>query len=70
MRQAQNDNIEQMSLDEIELRKKSFRETIKSENFQKIITSVIAGSIFIAYFVSALIYHNSFESNLDTLNNY
>ena len=55
MRQAQNDNIEQMSLDEIELRKKSFRDTIKSENFQKIITSVIAGSIFIAYFVSVLI---------------
>lgn len=46
-----------MSVDEIELRKKSFRDTIKSENWQKIITSVIAGSIFIAYFVYVLIEH-------------
>jgi len=47
-----------MSMDEIELRKKSFRDTIRKENWQKIITSLIAGSIFIAYFVSVLIQHS------------
>lgn len=57
-----------MSLDEIEMRKKSFRDTIKAENFQKISLSVIVGSLFMAYFVSVLILHNVFETHLNTLN--
>jgi hypothetical protein len=68
MREAQNNNMEQMSIDEIELRKKSFRDTIKTENWQKIMTSLIAGSLFIAYFVFVLIEQNIFESNLISLN--
>jgi len=44
-----------MSIDEIEMRKKSFRDTIKTENWQKIMTSLIAGSLFIAYFVFVLV---------------
>jgi hypothetical protein len=57
-----------MSLDEIELRKKSFRDKIKTENWQKIMTSLIAGCLFIAYFVFVLIEQNIFESDLDSLN--
>ena len=40
-----------MSLDEIELRKKSFKDTIKTENWQKIMSSLIAGSLFIVLVV-------------------
>jgi len=68
MRESQNNKMEQMSLDEIELRKKSFRDTIKTENWQKLMTSFIAGSLFIAYFVFVLIEQNIFESNLISLN--
>jgi hypothetical protein len=57
-----------MSIDEIELRKKSFRDTIKSENWQMIIISVIAGSLFIAYFVFVLIEQSIFETHLNSLN--
>ena len=68
MRESQNNKMEQMSLDEIELRKKSFRDTIKTENWQKLMTSLIAGSLFIAYFVFVLIEQNIFEYNLISLN--
>jgi len=59
--------MEQMSLDEIELRKKSFKDTIKTENWQKVMSSLIAGSLFIAYFVFVLIEQNIFETNLKSL---
>jgi hypothetical protein len=51
MKKAQTASLEQMSMDEVEMRKKSFRDTIRTENVQKISLSVLVGIIFMAYFI-------------------
>jgi hypothetical protein len=56
-----------MSLDELEIRKKNFQATIKTENWQKIGLSFIVGCIFLGYFISVLINHEFFIMALENL---
>lgn len=51
-----------MKREELEERKRYFFQTIKTKNWGKLAINLAVASVFIAYFVQLVVYHNYFKS--------